>query len=135
MQSAAFNHSTTSSVDMVLPEQVSHCGTLHGTGALQMMAKAAYGCAARHARTAVIMAKADNIEFVRPVQAGATVEVLARIVFQGHSSMTVIVEILDGKRDPDACISGRFMMVAVDDAGLPVPIRSNETSLAKEARP
>ena len=135
MQSARSNLSATRSVDVVLPEQVDHGGVLHGASALQMMSRAAYACAAQHAVSPVIMAKADNIEFVRAVPAGSTVEVLARIVFQGHSSMTVIVKIIDGKRDPDACISGRFMMVAVDDAGLPVPISSEDTQFSKEARP
>src|SRR5690606_15263967 len=56
--------------------------------------KAAFVCASRHARCAVVMAKADSIEFARPIRIGAIIDIRANVVFQGQSSMTVVVEIV-----------------------------------------
>lgn len=120
--------------EIALPEQADHCGALHGARALQVMGEAALACAARHAGGPVVMAKADAIEFARPVAAGAHVEVRARIVFQGRSSMTVTVEIAPASAAAPA-ITGRFMMVAVDDSGRPVPIPVSDQRTAKELHP
>ncbi|MHC5655793.1 acyl-CoA thioesterase [Stappia sp. ICDLI1TA098] len=110
-------------LEVVLPEQANHYGTLYGANALHMMGKAAFVCATRHAGCAVVMAKADNIEFARPVRLGAIVDVRARVVFQGRSSMTVLVEVSPEEwrdaADGAPSISGRFMMVAVDQNGVP----------------
>lgn len=118
-------------LEVVLPEEADRCGTLNGANALYTMSKAAYLCASRHARCAVVMAKADSIDFVRPIHIGCSVDVRARVVFQGRSSMTVIVEMAPdspGVREEAAYISGRFMMVAVDADGIPVPIPSLESA-------
>jgi acyl-CoA hydrolase len=98
---------------------------LYGPNVLRMMGKAAFVCASRHARCAVVLAKADSIEFRRTIGAGEIVDVRARLAFRGHSSMTVLVDV-----DPADCggdmpaVSGRFMMVAVDRDGVPMPIPS-----------
>lgn len=112
-------------LEVVLPEQASHCGTLSGANALQIMGKAAFVCATRQARCAVVMAKADSIEFVKPIRMGAIIDVRAHVAFQGQYSMTILVEIVaENAVDPAGkpSISGRFMMVAVDADGVPMPI-------------
>ncbi len=122
-------------LEVVLPEQASHCGTLHGADALHMMGKAAFVCATRHARGPVVMAKADGIEFFRPIPLGANVEVRAHVAFQGRSSMTVVVEIAPQHPGGEArrpAIAGRFMMVAVDGDGRPVPIPVSDQRTAEE---
>ena len=121
-------------LEIILPEQAN--GTVHGANALTMMGKAAFVCATRHARCAVVMAKADSIEFARPIPQGSIIDIRSRIVFQGRSSMTVIVEIVadDPRGQVAPAISGRFMMVAVDDAGLPIPIRHSDQNRAEEIR-
>jgi acyl-CoA hydrolase len=82
------------------------------------------------------MAKADNIEFLRPIRIGSIIDVRAQIVFQGRSSMTVIVEILPdrpGTEEVTAAITGRFMLVAVDSDGVPMLIPPSESHHAEEA--
>lgn len=106
--------------------------------ALHLMAEAALRCAGRHAGCAVVMAKADGIEFARPVPAGSAVDIRAEIAFQGRSSMTVLVGIAprgDGAPRTGPSISGRFMLVAVDGAGRPVPIPVSDQRTAEEVRP
>lgn len=116
-------------LEVVLPEQANHYGTLYGANALQIMGKAAFVCATRHARCAVVMAKADSIEFTKPIRIGAIIDIRASIAFQGRSSMTVIVEVVaDSPAGPSGApsISGRFVMVAVDSDGVPIPIPPHE---------
>lgn len=112
-------------LDVVLSEHADQNGALHGASALRIMGKAAYVCARPPAACSVSLAKADSIEFASPFRVGAILDIRARVVFQGHSSMTVVVEIGDDAGRSDApAISGRFMMVAVDAACLPVPIKT-----------
>ncbi len=125
-------------LEVVLPEQANHYGTLYGPNALHMMGKAAFVCATRHARCPVVMAKADAIEFSRPIPLGSIIETRAHVAFQGRSSMTVIVEIVPETAvggDAGPAITGRFMMVAVDGDGKPVPIPVSDQHTAEELRP
>lgn len=135
MQSIATAQAKASFLEVVLPEQANHYGTLYGANALQMMGKAAFVCATRHARCAVVMAKADSIEFARPIRIGAIIDIRAQVVFQGQSSMTVIVEIMPeqaGVEEKAPAITGRFMMVAVDSNGTPMPIPPSDKSHAED---
>ncbi|MHB2266071.1 acyl-CoA thioesterase [Aliihoeflea sp. PC F10.4] len=125
-------------LEVVLPEQANHYGTLYGANALHLMGKAAYVCATRHAHCAVVMAKADNIDFIRPIAVGSIIEMRARVVFQGRSSMTVDVDIVPEQHDAATAgpaVSGRFMMVAVDGDGIPIPIPAPESDQAEESHP
>jgi acyl-CoA hydrolase len=119
--------------EVVLPEHADCRGALDGANALHIMGRAAFSCASRHARCAVMMAKADSLEFVRPIRIGSTVDIRARVVFQGQSSMTVVVEMAPdsaGAQEEPAYISGRFMMVAVDDSGIPMRIPHSPENLS-----
>lgn len=81
------------------------------------------------------MAKADSIEFARPIRIGAIIDIRANVVFQGQSSMTVVVEIVAedpaGQRGTPS-VSGRFQMVAVNADGVPMPIPSHEDQPSTE---
>lgn len=136
MQAITSAQSEASFLEVVLPEHANHYGTLYGANALHIMGKAAFVCATRHARCAVVMAKADGIEFARPIRMGSIIDVRARIVFQGRSSMTVAVEIVPdnpASQDSAPSIIGRFMMVAVDGHGAPRPIPPSDQHHAEEA--
>lgn len=129
MQAITSDQAKARFLEVVLPEQANHYGTLYGANALQIMGKAAFVCATRHASCAVVMAKADSIEFIRPIRIGAIIEIRANVVFQGRSSMTVIVEVAaDNPAGLSSVpsISGRFLMVAVDADGVPMPIPPHE---------
>jgi acyl-CoA hydrolase len=112
-------------VEVVFPELANHYGTLFGGNALNLMGKAAFAAATRHARHNVVMATSDKIEFHEPIPVGELVELIARVERAGRSSMTVSVEmirenLLSGTRKP--VVRGSFEMVAVDDEGRPIPI-------------
>ncbi len=105
---------------MVFPAQSNHYGTLFGGTALNLMGKAAFIAASRHARRAVVIAASDRVDFLRPIKVGQLVELDARIVRAGRSSMTVKAEtLLSGERQ--LVMTRRFEMVVVDAAGQPTP--------------
>ena len=125
MQAATTAQDQICLLELILPEHANRNGTLYGANALQLLGKAAYICATRHTRCAVVMAKADNIEFVHPIPVGAIIETRARVVFQGHASITVTAEIVANSADPvetAPSVTARFMLVAVDEHGAPIPI-------------
>jgi uncharacterized protein (TIGR00369 family) len=112
-------------VDIVFPQHTNHFGTLYGGDALKLMGKAAFIAATRHARAVMVMAASDRVDFTSPIREGEMVELIARVVHTGRSSVQVSVDLiaehlLDGDRRHAA--TSMFTMVAVDDNGRPIPV-------------
>ncbi|VDC25115.1 acyl-CoA thioesterase [Pseudogemmobacter humi] len=109
-------------IELILPEQANHYGTLFGGHALALMAKSAFVAAVRHADCAVVMARSDRVDFATPIRVGEMLELVARVARTGRSSMTVEVEATArsiGGAGARTALSGRFEMVAVDGQGRP----------------
>ncbi len=107
---------------MVFPDNTNHLGTLFGGQALAWMDMAAFIVASRYARTTVVTARSEQVDFNQPIHKGDLVEVIATIVKVGRSSMNVDVEVitedlLSGERK--LCTRGRFVMIALDPLGRP----------------
>ena len=105
---------------MVFPDHTNHLGTLFGGQALAWMDKAAFLAAARYSRRTVVTAHSDQVDFKLPIRVGEMVEIVARVVDVGRSSMTVQVELIaedlhSGERK--LCTRGHFVMVALDAEG------------------
>jgi len=112
-------------VEVVFPHQTNHYGTLFGGNAMGMMDKAAFVVASRRARTQVVTASTDRVDFHAPAHHGDIVELTAWLESTGRTSIVVTVrmeteELVTGERRLVA--SGRFTMVAVDQAGKPVEV-------------
>ncbi len=113
--------------EMVFPDQANHYGALFAGAGLALLSKAAFVAASRRARGDVVMARSEAADFHTPVRVGELLDLSARVVRVGRSSLTVQVEgvaetLSTGARRP--ALSGRFEMVAVDADGRPVPIES-----------
>lgn len=111
--------------EMVFPQQTNHYGTLFGGEALALMDKAAFIAASRFCRRTVVTASSERIDFSAPVVQGQLVELDARVVSTGTTSMVVEVELwaedlLSGQRS--LATRGRLVMVALDDRGRPVRV-------------
>jgi uncharacterized protein (TIGR00369 family) len=122
-------------IEIVFPEQTNHYGTLFGGQALALMDKAAFIAASRYARRAVVTASSERVDFHVPVRQGQLVELLARVVATGRTSLTVEVklyseELLSGERK--LCTQGRFVLVAVDPEGRKSPVLPLATALADD---
>lgn len=106
-----------------------HYGTLFGGEALRLMDMATFVAASRDARRPVVTASSERIDFHVPVRQGQLAEVVGRVTKTGRTSMTVEVELwaedlLTGARE--LCTKGSFVLVAVDENGRPVSIKTKE---------
>ena len=114
-------------LEMIFPEQANHYGALFAGSALSLLSKAAFIAASRCVRGDVVMARNDGTDFHTPVRVGELLELTARVVRIGRTSLRVQVHgiaetLTDGQRRP--ALSGAFEMVSVDSAGRPVPIKN-----------
>ncbi|VAW00638.1 hypothetical protein MNBD_ALPHA06-1207, partial [hydrothermal vent metagenome] len=112
----------THNVELVFPGDTDHRGLLFGGRALELMEKAAFVAASRHARCQVVMAALKEINFTGPIHVGELVELKARISSVGRSSMRVDVtlwaeDLTTGERRQ--ATQGQFVMVALGDDGRP----------------
>ncbi len=118
-------------LEVVFPEQSNHYGTLFGGTGLSLMSKAAFVAASRRARSNVVMAASDKVEFHMPVQLGQVVELFAEVVRVGRTSMTVVVEVVSENLmsgDRSLAMKGRFEMVAVNGHGAPGLVQPDAVS-------
>lgn len=107
------------------PSDVNFGGKVHGGAVMKWIDLAAYGCAAAWSGKYCITAYVGGMRFVRPVLVGNMVEVAARVIYTGRTSMHLGIEVRAG--DPTStekhltthCVT---IMVAVDDEGTPVPV-------------
>ncbi|ALN56328.1 thioesterase superfamily [Lysobacter enzymogenes] len=111
--------------EIVFPDHTNHLGTLFGGQALAWMDKAAFIAASRYARRTVVTARSEQIDFHLPVPKGALVELIARVVETGRTSMQVEVEmiredLLTG--ESQLATRGRFTMIALDVEGKPTAV-------------
>ncbi len=111
-------------LQMVFPDHTNHLGTLFGGQALAWMDMAAFIVASRYARSTVVTARSEQVDFNQPIHKGDLVEVIAKIVKVGRTSMQVEIDVvaedlLSGARK--LCTQGRFTMIALDPLGRPTP--------------
>ncbi len=111
--------------EIVFPDHANHLGTLFGGQALAWMDKAAFIAATRYARRTVVTARSEQVDFHIPVRQGQLVELIARVVETGRSSMRVEVELHteDAKAGTrQLCTRGHFVMIALDEDGKPAVV-------------
>ncbi len=111
--------------EIVFPDHANHLGTLFGGQALAWMDKAAFIAATRYARRTVVTARSEQVDFHVPVRQGQLVELIARVVETGRSSMRVEVELHteDAKAGTrQLCTRGHFVMIALDEDGKPAAV-------------
>ncbi|MDD1796054.1 acyl-CoA thioesterase [Enterovibrio makurazakiensis] len=107
------------------PSDVNFGGKVHGGAAMKWIDLAAYACAAGWSGKYCITAYAGGIRFVAPIHVGNLVEVSAKVIYTGNSSMHIAIDVQasDPKelknRLTTHCI---VIMVAVDENGKTTPI-------------
>lgn len=116
-------------LESVFPTDTNPQGNLFGGTLVSWMDKAAGFAAMRRARSTVVTAAIDDIAFTVPILQGELVEVHARVISVGRTSMRVRVEVR--KEDPisatrELCNVGHFTMVAIGPDRRPVPVPPEE---------
>ncbi len=112
-------------LESVFPTDSNPRGNLFGGTLVSWMDKAAGFAAMRRSRTVVVTAAIEDIAFSVPIVVGDLVEVNARVISVGRTSMRVRVQV--SKENPitgtsELCTVGHFTMVAMGEDGRPVPV-------------
>lgn len=109
----------------VLPNTTNHYNTLFGGTALQMMDEVAFICATRFARKRMVTVTSDQIHFKQAIPAGTLIELIAKVVYVGNTSVKVQVEIFLEEMYKDKrnkAITGMFTFVAIDEQRKPTQV-------------
>ena len=107
------------------PLDVNFGGKVHGGAVMKWIDLAAYACAAGWSGRYCVTAYAGGIRFVAPIHVGSLVEVSAKVIYTGKSSMHIALEVMAcdpkslNRRLTTHCI---VVMVAVDEHGQSVTI-------------
>lgn len=134
MEGKTVSYSQTIMSNVMLPHQANLRGNVHGGEIMKMMDSAAGVVGYRHARSSVVTARVEDLEFHLPVHIGNFVTCHGKLIFVGNTSMevlvTVTVEDMTTDEPPKTALTAFFTLVAIDDDGKPkqVPplIISNE---------
>lgn len=111
---------------VMLPNQANVAGNVHGGEIMKFMDSTAGAIAIRYARSNVVTARVDELEFHSPIFVGAMVTCTGTIAYVGKTSMEVIVTVdvedLETSEPPKRALSAYFTMVALDRMGKPKKI-------------
>ena len=125
--------------EVMMPSQTNPSGNVHGGELMKMMDSTAYAAARKYSRSNVVTARVDELEFHTPILIGDLVTCTAEVIYVGHTSMEVAVnvevEVLEAEQGPQHALSAYFTMVALDRNGRPmaVPPLELETDEEREA--
>jgi acyl-CoA hydrolase len=109
------------------PTDVNFGGKVHGGMVMKWIDQAAYACATGWSGHYSVTIYVGGIRFYKPIFIGALVEVRAKVVYTGNTSMHLAVDVWS--RDPRRqeisktthCV---IIFVALDDQGNPTPVPS-----------
>ncbi|NVK24228.1 MAG: acyl-CoA thioesterase [Gammaproteobacteria bacterium] len=102
------------------PADVNFGGKVHGGAVMKWIDLAAYACAAGWSGRYCVTAYAGGIRFEAPIHVGSLVEVGAKVIYTGNTSMHIAIEVTAcdpkslNRRLTTSCI---VIMVAVDQNG------------------
>ena len=107
------------------PQNANPAGNVHGGFIMYLIDSAAGSAAIRHARSNVVTASIDRLDFHNPVFIGDMVTLRAGVNFVGRTSLEVGVRVeaenlLTGVRRHTA--SAYLTLVALDPQGRPLPL-------------
>ncbi len=108
------------------PTDVNFGGKVHGGAVMKWIDQAAYVCAAGWSGQYCVTVYVGGIRFYRPIHIGNLVEVQAKLIHTGRTSMHVSVDVSAGETNnrrfgkTTHCI---IIFVAVDENGSPVPVK------------
>ncbi|MGC7403508.1 acyl-CoA thioesterase [Pandoraea pneumonica] len=111
------------------PAAVNFGGKVHGGSLMKWIDEVAYACAATWSGRYCVTVSVGNIHFHRPILVGNLVELRARIVATGRTSMHIHVSVHAGDpkwgelRQTTDCL---MVFVAVDESNHPVSVPSFE---------
>jgi acyl-CoA hydrolase len=121
----------------MLPSDANPQGNVHGGTILRLLDVAAAVAAMRHARTNVVSASIDRMDFYHPVFVGNLLVLKASVNYAGRTSMEVGVKIeAEDLKSGKVTHTGSSYVtyVALDDAGRPTNVAEIIPRTAEEKR-
>ncbi|SEM03845.1 Acyl-CoA hydrolase [bacterium A37T11] len=109
----------------VFPNTTNHYDTLYGGTAMAMMDEVAFIAGTRFCRKRLVTVSSDRIDFTKSIPAGTIVELVARVVHVGRTSLKVHIEIFVERMyelHRELAITGTFTFVAIDEHKEPIPV-------------
>ena len=117
---------TTRIVKQVLPHRTNNHKTVFGGQALKWMDEAATICALRFSNhKKVVTVSVSQTDFTMPVPAASIVELIAKIIHVGHTTIKIQVDFFVEQIDSDRrekAITGWLTFVALNKKGKPTRI-------------
>lgn len=119
------------------PSDVNFGGKVHGGAVMKWIDQTAYTCAVNWSSQYCVTVYVGGIRFINPIHIGDIVEVQARIIYTGRSSMHIAVDIkaVNPKTKVETktthCV---IVFAAVDDNGKTVPVPAWEPQTDEEKR-
>ncbi|NII27025.1 acyl-CoA thioesterase [Pseudoflavitalea sp. X16] len=107
------------------PADVNFGGKVHGGAVMKWIDQAGYTCAVNWSSQYCVTVYVGGIRFINPIHIGEIVEVQARIIYTGRSSMHIAVDIK--ATNPKTKVETKtthcvIVFAAVDDNGKTVPV-------------
>ncbi len=105
--------------------EVNFLGNIHGGAVMKWIDEAAYACAASWCGGDCVTVYVGGIRFYKPIHVGSLVEVSAKLIYTGHTSMHIAVDVYAKdlksgvKTKTTHCIT---IFVALDENGKPTDV-------------
>ena len=107
------------------PRDINFAGKVHGGTVMRWIDQAGYACAVSWCKSYCVTIYVGGIRFYTPVHIGDLVEVQAKIIYTGNTSLHVAVDVMAGdpkQRDFRKTTHCIIVFVSVDDDGKPIPV-------------
>ena len=137
METKAIKNTQVIMHELVLPNDTNLLGNVLGGRVMHLMDMCAAMSAYKHARTAVVTASVDRLDFLAPVKMGDIMILKSSVNYTGKSSMEVGVRI-ESENPKTGSIyhtsSAYLTFVSLNDNGKPqgVPMVNPETEVEKQ---
>lgn len=108
------------------PTEVNFGGKVHGGAVMKWIDQAGYACAAGWSGQYCVTIYVGGIRFYKPILIGQMVEVQAKVIYTGKTSMHIAIDVQ--ACDPKEGIYTKtthciIIFVAVDSQGHPIPVK------------
>lgn len=113
----------------VFPDTTNHYDTMFGGAVLYMMDEIAFIAATRFTRMRVVTISSDRVDFKRPIPAGTIIELVARVVHVGNTSLKIQVDVVVEQmysHSREKAVGGMFTFVALDESKRPTKILTEQ---------
>lgn len=131
------SYSRVTLTELMIPSYANFGGKIHGGILLSLMDKVAYAAASKHAGTYCVTVSVDGVNFMKPVEVGELVSLLASVNYVGRTSLLVGIKVTAEDvrtgtvKHTNTCY---FTMVAKNDEGQPTAVPGLRLETTEDTR-